>query len=63
MLIQNTARFNDIQIMSVVNNFRFIPLKVLSEILIDQGIYSSYQAVSRAVIRVRKKGFIRIMQR
>lgn len=59
MLIENTARFNDIQIMSIVNNFRFIPLKVLSEILIDQGVYSSYQAVSRAVIRVRKKGFIR----
>jgi len=59
MLVENTARFNDIQIMSVVNNFRFIPLKVLSEILIDQGIYSSYQAVSRAVIRIRKKGFIR----
>ncbi|MCA9375397.1 replication-relaxation family protein [Candidatus Dojkabacteria bacterium] len=59
MLVENTARYNDIQIMSVVNNFKFIPLKVLSEILIDQDVYSSYQAVSRAVIRVRKKGFIR----
>lgn len=55
----NIAKYNDIQILEIINSFRFIPLQVLTSILMERKFYSSYQAVSRAVLRMKDKGLIR----
>lgn len=55
----NIAKYNDIQILEIINSFRFIPLQVLTRILMERKFYSSYQAVSRAVLRMKDKGLIR----
>ena len=39
--------------------FRFLPLKVLSKILIQNGTYSSYQAVARSVKRIEQIGLVK----
>ena len=53
------AKYNDVQILEIVNSFRFLPLQVLTKILIEKGIYTSYQAVNRAVNRMKGNEFIR----
>jgi len=53
------AKYNDIQILGIVNSFRFLPLQVLTKILIEKKLYGSYQAVSRCVNRLREHGLIR----
>ncbi len=52
-------RVNDLKIMKSINMFRFLPLKVLSRIMISQKIYSSYQAVARSVQRLEKEYVIK----
>jgi hypothetical protein len=52
-------RVNDLKIMRSINMFRFLPLKVLSQIMIRQKIYSSYQAVARSVQRLEKEYIIK----
>ena len=47
------AKYNDVLILGIVNSFRFLPLQVLTKILIEKGIYTSYQAVNRAVNRMK----------
>lgn len=53
------AKYNDIQILGIVNSFRFLPLQVLTKILLVKKLYGSYQAVSRTVNRLREHGLIR----
>jgi len=53
------AKYNDIQILGIVNSFRFLPLQVLTKILLEKKLYGSYQAVSRTVSRLREHGLIR----
>lgn len=53
------AKYNDIQILGIVNSFRFLPLQVLTKILLEKKLYGSYQAVSRCVNRLREHGLIR----
>jgi hypothetical protein len=53
------AKYNDIRILGIVNSFRFLPLQVLTKILIEKKLYGSYQAVSRCVNRLREHGLIR----
>ena len=53
------AKYNDIQILGIVNSFRFLPLQVLTKILIEKKLYGSYQAVSRTVNRLKEHGLIR----
>lgn len=53
------AKYNDIQILGIVNSFRFLPLQVLTKILLEKKLYGSYQAVSRTVNRLREHGLIR----
>jgi len=53
------AKYNDIQILGIVNSFRFLPLQVLTKILLEKRLYGSYQAVSRCVNRLREHGLIR----
>lgn len=52
-------RVNDLKIMKSINMFRFLPLRVLSRIMISQKIYSSYQAVARSVQRLEKEHVIK----
>ncbi len=53
------AKYNDVQILEIVNSFRFLPLQVLTKILIEKKLYGSYQAVSRTINRLREHGLIR----
>lgn len=53
------AKYNDTVILGIVNSFRFLPLQVLTKILLEEKLYGSYQAVSRTVNRLREHGLIR----
>ncbi|MBD3362320.1 hypothetical protein GF362_01215 [Candidatus Dojkabacteria bacterium] len=52
------TRIQDLKILKKINMFRFLPLKILAEILIKEKIYASYQAVARAVSRIQKQKVI-----
>jgi len=53
------SRSVDIEILFLINIFRFLPLRLLTKLLIDKGIYTKYQAVARSVNRLEKLGLIR----
>lgn len=52
-------RYQDLKILEIIHMFRFIPLQVLSKILINEGLYTTYQAVTRNVKRLEKFNMIR----
>lgn len=52
-------RYQDLKILEFIHMFRFIPLQVLSKILINEGLYTTYQAVTRNVKRLEEYNMIR----
>lgn len=59
MIGSNIIRSSDVEILHTVSIFKFIPLKVLADILIAKGIYSFYQGVARSITRLEKQGLLR----
>lgn len=59
MIGSNIIRGSDVEILYTVSIFKFIPLKVLADILIAKGIYSFYQGVARSITRLEKQGLLR----
>ena len=52
-------RYQDLKILEFIHMFRFMPLQVLSKILINEGLYTTYQAVTRNVKRLEQHNMIR----
>jgi hypothetical protein len=59
MIGSNIIRSSDVEILYTVSIFKFIPLKVLADILIAKDIYSFYQGVARSITRLEKQGLLR----
>lgn len=60
MIGSNIMRNSDLEILYTVSIFKFIPLKVLADILIAKGVYSYYQGVARSIIRLEKQELLRV---
>lgn len=52
-------RKEDLEILFLINAFRFLPLQVLSKILMRKKIYSHYQSVQRSISKLEKERYIR----
>ncbi len=59
MIGSNILKSSDVEILYTVSIFKFIPLKVLADILIAKNIYSFYQGVARSITRLEKQGLLR----
>lgn len=59
MIGSNILKSSDVEILYTVSIFKFIPLKVLADILIAKGIYGFYQGVARSITRLEKQGLLR----
>lgn len=53
------TRKEDLEIFSLIDAFRFLPLQVLSNILVRKKIYAHYQSVQRAIAKLEKERYIR----
>lgn len=52
-------RKEDLEILFLINSFRFLPLQVLTKILLRKKIYSHYQSVQRAISKLEKERYLR----
>ncbi|MFH1543244.1 MAG: replication-relaxation family protein [Patescibacteria group bacterium] len=51
--------YNQIEILDIVNSFRYLPLKVLVKIAKKEKLYAFRQNISRIVNRLEQRGFIK----